>query len=361
MHLFDFGLWSKIFTNLALMFSLTTLIISANKVGLLEYLYKPLNKITNSRLIMFAWFMIATFLSAFTLDLTLALILLPIAVLYAEFRGLSKSEILLATTWGNMVGSEWTCFGGGDTIVGWSLMEKFVNRPLDIMTWGSLFWTPSLLSLIGTSICLFLFVKKSYVVNKEINLQRLSFKSAAVAILFIAGIAGVFLNVSWYSTLVVALMAAIIARLGKNEIKKMPFKGVYIWTACILIGTLIGNLIKTNYQFVIPEYMYSLFGVVLVLFVVCALTNIMTNTGLTTIILPLIMASQFIDTLWLYVLVTKAISMSYLTIFANSSLVVSSSYGMTQKDMLKKGSVVVLVQLAIFVVYFYFMRGNIYI
>jgi len=359
LDIFSLSLWSKILTNITLMFSLTILIISANKVGLLEYLYMPLKNIKSSRIIMLAWFMIATILSAFTLDLTLALILTPIVLFYADSRGLSKVEILLATTWGNMVGSEWTYFGGGDTIIGWTLLEQFTGERLDILTWGSLFWLPSFLSLVGTAICLLMFIKNTYVEPQEVQFEKPSLRTAIIGVLSILGIIGALTGFSPLYMCLIALTSLVMARLGKDELKNMPLKGVYIWTFCIIIGSLIGNLVKSHYQLILPEYLYSFAGIVLILTIICGLTNIMTNTGLTTIILPLVMASQFVDKIWLYVLVTKAISMCYLTIFANSGLAVSSSYGLSQKDMFFKGLLVVLVQLAIFSLYFYFMRGYI--
>jgi hypothetical protein len=359
MDLLNYALWIKIATNIILMFSLTVIILSVNKVGLLEYLYKPLNRLTDSRIIMFAWFFISTFLSAFTLDLTLAFVLLPIAVMYAEFRDLSKVEILLATTWGNIVGSEWTYFGGGDTIIGWSLLEKYLNKPLDMQTWASLFWAPTFLGLLATAVCLFFFLKSEPVESKTMRLPALTPAMGVCTLASVLGVVGLLLSYPWYITFISAIVCGIFARLSKSEYKRMPFRGLYVWTICILLGSALSSVIKANFTFTVPSYIYSLLGIITVLFLVILIHLGVTSSGATTILLPLVMASQFVDTIWLYILITKAISISYLTIFSNSCIAVGSSYGLTQKYIFKKGILVTIIQVIIFALYFYIMRGHI--
>lgn len=355
-------LLSKIGENLIIMFSLTIIILSLKKAGLLEQLYKPLDKITNSKTVIMVWFMLATTLSAFTIDLTLAYILTPLAVLYAEYRDMNKVDILLATTWGNMVGSEWTYFGGGDDIIGWMLLSDYLGHPLDMLTWARLFWVPTFLALLCTLICLILLTKNQKIIIKTTEYPKITIRMYLVGTIGLIGLCSILVNsFSWYITAVSALIAGLLVHIDKHMLLQMPYKGFYIWTMCIVFGTTISSFIKNNVLFSIPQNAYSLLGIIVILVVVIVLTNIMTNTGLTTILLPLVIGSQFTDNIWLYVLVTKAIGMSYLSIFANSGLAVASSYGLSQKTMFSKGLFVVFLQLVVLTIYFYFMRGMIII
>lgn len=362
MSIFTIAFFTKIFWNIATMFALTGIVLSSNRVGLISRLMRPLDRIQSFKGILAFWFLLGTILSAFTLDSTLAIILVPLAVLYAEKRQISPVDLVLTVTWGNMVGSEWTYFGGGDTIISWTILEKTLQRPLDMITWGKLFWLPTFLACIATLLWVLRSAGKDRVIPLVVegNISKIQVRTIFVSILSILGITSIFVSNMQIYTITIGLITCLVARLTKEDIKKIPFKGIYIWTICIVLGTVISNFIQANYKFAVPTGVYTIGGILLVLLIVGCLTNIMTNSGLTSILLPIVMASTFVDKMWLYVLVTKAISMSYLTIFANSGLAVATSYkGLSQKCLLNKGLPIVLIQYVLFAVYFYLMRGHI--
>ncbi|ATW27956.1 sodium:proton antiporter [Candidatus Formimonas warabiya] len=350
----------KLGINILLMLSLTTLVLSGEKSGLLSIITRPLNKIIDNKIIMIAWFLISTVLSAFTLDTTLAMILIPIALVYATSRKLNKGEILIAVTWGNMVGSEWTYFGGGDTIVSWTLLTQYLNRPLDMIIWAKLFWAPTLLACILTLVWLY-FKVLSPVIVKPLLQEKLNVNWANVLtwIVVIVGMATIFYTqLQWY-TVGLAVLSILLSRLSLDDFKKLPFKAIYIWTASVILGVLVNQYVASHFQFVIPTYVYSLLGIITVFVVISIIHLGITDSGMSLIFLPIVMASQFTDIIWLYVLMTKAISLSYLTIFSNGGLAVSASYGLSQREMLKKGIPIVILQTILFALYFYFMRGHI--
>lgn len=345
------------------MFALSLLVLSANKAGIFDLILKPVDKLKTSRSVLIFWFVLSTFLSAFTLDTTLAIILIPIALLYASKRNISLLETSIAVTWGNTVGSDWTYFGGGDTVIAWSLLEGALKRPLDIFTWGKLFWLPSLLVCLATLSWLILVVIKNKKLDTCIEVrQKLSPKLFIVGALLFLGLTSVFIpNASTY-TLVFSIVAGIVSKLTIEDFKKLPFKGIYIWLFAIMFGTMFSNFIQANYTLTISNSMYTLVGILITLLIITLLTNVMTNSAIAAILLPLVLASTFVDKPWLYVLVTKAISLSYLTIFANAGLAVSVSYkALNQKMLFKYGLPIVTLQILIYLAYFYVMRGHIYL
>lgn len=355
----DVNILTKLGINILLMFSLTALVLAGKKTGLIDFVTRPLDRVANSKVIMVCWFLLTTILSAFTLDTTLAMIIIPIAVIYAESRNLSKLEMLISVTWGNMVGSEWTYFGGGDTIVSWTLLTEYLNRPLDMFIWAKLFWAPTLLACVITLLWLwFKVLSPTYV--KPICQRKLNitFVTSVVWLLIFVGVATIFNSKLQYYTIAISVVCSFLS-LRLKDLKNLPVKAVYIWTISVFLGLQINNYVASHYTFIMPNYIYTLIGIASIFIIISIIHLGITDSGMALIFLPIVMASQFTDKLWLYVLFTKATSLSYLTILSNGGLAVSASYGMSQKEMFKKGIPIVALQIALFVIYFYIMRGKI--
>lgn len=352
----------KILTNMSLMFSLMVLVLSASNIGLLGVSMKPLDKIKNNRVIMIGWFVFACILTAFVSDTLLATILVPIGILYADKRGLSKIEMLVAIGFGSVVGNDLTYFGGGDTIVAWSLLENYLGRDLNMNTWVHMFWIPTLIgiAIAGTWLWFKTFENKivSTIRTEDVEITSMFIIQTVIILL---GITSVFFSAYQYYVIGFAVLSVILCRLNLEQLKRLPLKGIYVWTIALVIGNYISKYIKAHYIFNVPDNAYTFAGILLIICVVAILTNIITNSAMATILLPIVMALTFVDTIWLFVLVTKCISLSYLTIFANGCLAVTSSYGLNQKHMLKYGLPILVMQVLMFAVYFYIMRGGIII
>ncbi len=344
----------KLIINIALMFSLMLVILSANKIGLLQLATHPFDRIRNSKLVLLAWFGFASVMTGITTDMTIATILIPMALIYAEERGIDKMSMILTVAFGISAGSDFTFLGGGDNIISRSLLESILKVDVTIGLWFKLFLLPTLMGIIATGFILY----KTYdsgiarrLPKKDININPLF---CLQSLLIIIAVTLVFLKGTEYYIICIAIALIFICLLGKEEFIKLPFKAIYIWSSAFILGNYINTWAKGNILIDLARE-YSFLETLFITSVLAGLTNILTNTAITTIALPFTISTE---NLWLFTLAVKAIDLSFMTIFANSCLAIASSYGLPQKTLFKIGGKVVVSQVIVLTIYFYFLRQS---
>lgn len=357
--MFTFVAFIKIGYNLAIMFSLMILVLSSSKIGLLNLLTSPLDKVQDHKKILLFWFIFSCIITGFVPDTLAAIIIMPMAFLYAEKRNINMSNMLLAIGFGTAAGSDLTYFGGGDNIVAWTLFEKYLGHSLNIVIWAKMFWVPTIIGAIITGVWLWFKVFKKGQSEPQTFERNIGISLLFIlqSLLIIVGIGTAFVEAWKFYTIGIAIISLIICRLNFKDLKKLPYKALYIWTGAYIFGNIVSTFIKAHFVFTLPAYLYTLPGIIVILLLLGCITNIMTNTGLTTIVLPIVFAATFVDIPWLFILCVKAIGLSYLTILANGCLAVSSSYGLKQNELFKAGLPIVIMQVIVFAIYFYLTRG----
>lgn len=273
---------------------------------------------------------------------------------------ISIPQLLIAVVFGAAVGNDLLPYGGGNTLLGWTLLEKYCNRSINVISWEKMFLIPTLLELLICGLYLYFVCFE----NKKLShYETASIKPDFIFIIkSFTMLAGIFVitatNNAGYA-LIFAIVALIIGKFSKNDFMKLPYKALYIWSGSYLLGNLINAYLKAHYHFMIPPNVYTIFGIFAILILVGSMTQFITNTGIAAFTIPIILNANFGDNIWLFTLVMKAIGISYCTILANGCMAVSSSYGLKQKDMVKYGLPVLIIQIFVFGIYFYLMRGRI--
>lgn len=340
--------------KILLMFSLMIIILSANKIGLLQLATMPFNKLKNSKLILLTWFGFASIMTGLSTDMVIATILIPISLIYAENRGINKISMLLTVAFGVSAGSDFTYFGGGDNMVAWGLLESVINTEVTLALWFNLFLIPTLLGVLVTGFWLYRTYDeheaKNVIMNKIVLSPLFVFKS----MLILVGTALVFVKGMAYYIIGIAVLLSILCSFGKLEFMKLPFKAIYIWSGALILGNYMYYWAKANIVIDLSKN-YGLGETLFITGALAGFTNFLTNTALTTIVLPFTINAK---NLWIFTLAVKAIDLSFMTIFSNSCLAVASSYGLPQKTMFKVGSYVVISQAVILGIYFYLIQNS---
>ncbi|KLU65740.1 hypothetical protein DEAC_c23700 [Desulfosporosinus acididurans] len=352
----NLDLFSALFFNVLVMLSLTTMILGLQKTGGLVYLTKPFDRFKTSRSQAIAWFVLSVVFSGLTTNLILANILIPMAVVYAKERTMDPVELNLAVLLGILAGTEFFPYGGGDTIIENTLISHDLHRPLGLLTWGQMMWVPTILACLITG----LWLAYKVVNNKTLTEFKTEVRgSAAMLMEFMLLIAGVYLTfrtkLQGYVVLV-AFLSALVSRLPAAKLKTLPFKAIIYWSLSLILGKILSVLLKTHVHFTIPSNVYSFGGIFLFIAVVFMISNFLTRSALSSMIMPLVLASAVPDKLWLSALAIKSFSLGYLLIFSDSANVVSVGYGLRQSKLLRIGLPIALMQMAAYILYFYFTK-----
>lgn len=352
----------SIISNISLMFSLSIIVLASLNIGIFDLMFYPLNRIKKNKWLMLLWFIISALVTAIVPDTLTAVVLIPMAVEYSNKRDMNVFEILLAVAFGSVVGNDLTPYGGGNTLLGLTLLEKHYHTFVNIFVWSKMFFIPTLIEVIlcGTYLWIFYFKDKDLL---NYNLKKLDVTVPFIfkSIFIIVGIFIILITNNTVYAVAIAILCIFIGNFNKDDFTKLPYKAIYVWTGAYLLGNVINMYVKHYYHFILPANIYTLGGIFIILIIVGTMTQFITNTGLAAFMLPIIMGMNFHDNIWLFTIVMKAIGLSFCTIFANGCLTVSSSYGLKQRDMLKAGIPIVILEIVAFTIYFYLMRGRIFL
>ena len=165
-------------------------------------------------------------------------------------------------------------------------------------------------------------------------------------LLMLLAIFGIF----FYKPLVIVCgILTLISFIGAAEkFKLIPMKGFSVWLIALFVAKIITSIIK-NYDIVqfIPH------NITLSTILLSLGTNLMTNTAITAVALPLYLeAFSLSDPLQVMTWFLTVTGLSFALPVANGCLAVTAGFGVPLKQMFKVGISVVLAQLAVFLLYY---------
>lgn len=351
----------NILNNLSLMFGLSIIVLASYNIGLLEVITRPLNRLKSSRNVMLFWFILTVLISAVVNDTLTAIILVPMAMAYSNSRSIDKTGMVLAVAFGAVVAGELTQYGATNTIIEWTMLEKKIGHSVNLLQWSHLFFIPTFIAILICGMWLYFFWFKNETLDSyksEVTI-KIDMVFSLKSIIILGGIIITLITNKVLYTGIFTVLSLIIGKFNRRQFAQLPYKALYIWTGAYLLGNAINVYVKTYFHLALPANTYTIGGILVVLLVVGTMTNFITNSGLVAFLMPLVLGMNFHDNLWLFVLIVKAVDLSYCTILANGCLAVSSSHGLKQKYLLKAGLPIIILQVIAFCIYFYFMRGNI--
>lgn len=307
-----------------------------NHSGILDVIGAKSSSVSTPKKFIITWYLVAFILSGFFNDMTIAALIIPIAVEYARKVNFDKISILLTTiVFGISSGGDLTVFGGNDNLSALGML-KGTQYEFTKAQWTPIFIIPTI--LIGV-VALIACIRMC----KDMEWERTEFIAEDIKVnyleLFIT-IALIILAFHIHANILVIL--AFLACLGFKhfDYKRIPYRALCIWIIAFLIGKLIGAYVPAL-QFNHP---WALFGAL----IIC--TNIFTNTALMSGFLPVLIAAN-VPTFMMYGAI-KSINIAYMSIYGNSCFAVASGYGIEQKDLFKRGLPVAIASYIIILVYF---------
>lgn len=353
--IFSNNLWNNIVVGILTIYSMMLLTFVLSKTGVFLNIAMFLERIKLKSVVYLCWLFLGVIVSAVVPDTIAATILCPLAFLFAEKSNINKEKLILTVCFGTVLGSDFTYFGGGDNLISYILLTKFLGQGLDMNIWMQIFWGPTFWGLIwGTFVLWFcLFEKDKMVYYDEGNNYDNKRLSQIIAVLFFSfGIVLVCIKQLQPLLFLLALISVLVFRLDKKTILSLPKRPVIIWPLCILVGVLVEQVLKQHFVF-LGSYVTNM-NYVLWVTIIGFLTNLMTNTGLTTFVLPFVFSLSLSPDykLWLYAITVKAINLSYFTVLANGSFAVGTSYGITFKNLFKYGILLFFVEWLSIITYF---------
>lgn len=278
---------------------------------------------TPAHLVIF-WFTVAFLLSGVFNDMTIAALLIPLVVACAEQAEFPRPDILvMSTAFGISTGGDLTVFGGNDNLLALGMLQE-TPYGLDKVAWSAVFAPCTVLIGLFT-LCVCLWAVRQLNWERQVQSHIVAMNMPMITLLTATIVAAFFIE-SWM-LLLVAVLEALLCKLGKELLRKLPYKAMAVWTVAYIVGQLIAKFVAPT--LIIPNNAY-----LLVLLLIIA-TNLLTNTALMSAALPFIIASG-LPTSVCYAAI-KAVNVAYITIYGNSCLAVAGGYGLKQKDLLKYG------------------------
>lgn len=288
------------------------------------------------------WYFVGFILSGFFADMTIAAILFPIAIQFTKDMEPKDSEHLLLTlAFGICTGGDLTVFGANDNIIAIGLLQN-AGINLSYVEWTNWLIVPTVIMSIFVSIYLY-FTASNHKVKIH-SQESLNVQNHGLIIIVIILLVSAFMIDSGTLFLLTACVSLQVIE-NKKKLLKLPYKALLLWTVTFIVGMMISNWLKTaNLQ--IPKL--SMLSLIVLLSMV---TNITTNSSLTTFALPVVI-SMYPGSMLMIMCAIKAISTSYFTMYGNSCLAIANGYGIKQKTLLKHGLIVTFIAIVVQVFYF---------
>ena len=332
----------QIFNKLLVIFLLSRAIKGLDEAGFIDFLIQPVNKIKNVKLATLFWFIIGGLISAFFLDLTTALILLPFQVLYLQKAGIEKNKeiMLIALCFGICAGGDLTMYGGGDNLVAVGMYEGFTHA-----MWMRYMLPMTLITMIGIAAILMLFIQDEEIREVEIQKRKVNWVAVLCLLVTIVLVFKGFLA----GAAIITFLAFILLAKPSLLIEDIPYRLMAIWTIAFLFGKLSGYLVLNSLTIQTNENVAFL--------ILCGITSMATifctNTATAACVMGIYFALFPLSPIT-FCLLLKCINVGYLTIFHNTCLAAGSGYGISQKKLFKIGLPVTIYQLLIISIFLFF-------
>lgn len=335
----------QIIEKVFIIYILALIIKGLNMTGFIDWIIRPVNRIKNIKHIFLFWFLIGAAVSSVFTDLTTALILLPIQILYMEKANIAKNKELLLITlcFGIMAGGDLTMFGGGDNLVAVGLYKEFYNSDFTHLMWAKYMLPVTLLSMTVTFAAIYPFIKNESPIHiGEETYYKI--KKIPTLILLVC-IVCVFLK-----HYIFAYLLTVLAYIGLKQPKEIflniPYKPMAVWTIAFLFGKFIGSMILNHVDISVLNGINSNYLFAVLCGITIFTTIFCTNTATASAVMGIYM-SLFPANPLMFVILLKCINVGYLTIYHNTCLAVGNGYGITQKSLLKVGFAVTILQIMV--------------
>lgn len=344
----------QIIEKVFIIYILALIIKGLNMTGFIDWIIRPVNRIKNIKHIFLFWFLIGAVVSSVFTDLTTALILLPIQILYMEKANIAKNKELLLITlcFGIMAGGDLTMFGGGDNLVAVGLYKEFYDSDFTNLMWVKYMLPVTLLSMTVTFAAIYPFIKNEHTTYVKEETRSKIKKYPTFILLY--SIVCVFLKY-YIPAYLLVFVAYLDMKKPKEMFENIPYKPMAIWTFAFLFGKFVGSMILNHVDISVlneinSNYIFAvLCGITILTTIFC--TNTATASAVMGIYMSLFPASPL-----MFVILLKCINVGYLTIYHNTCLVVGNGYGITQKSLLKVGFAVTILQIMVIAAYVGFLR-----
>lgn len=315
--------------------------------GFITYITKFISNIKSVKSVILFWFLIGALVSSVFTDLTTAAILLPLLISYINTCGITKNkELLIASlVFGICSGGDITMYGGGDNLVAISLFESEFGYQFTNLMWFKYFLPPTLIIMVIIVVILFKFSTPEHIEYQDNNIYHIDILTS---IILLIGIVSVFFNIMLL-TWVCLLFALLKLKIGKEILLKVPYKAMFIWTVCFIIGKFIGGIFEyLPYSEIIENHRYAEFIIAMIAsFMTIFCTNTMTASALIGITYSLFGAN-----LPIIMLIIKSINVGYLTVYHNTCLSLANGYGLSQKTLFKLGIWILIPQILVNVIWY---------
>lgn len=318
------ALISNVVDKLMLITAFSLIAQCFNKAGLFSWIASKSKTATTPVHLITFWFTVAFLLSGVFNDMTIAALLIPLVVACAEQAEFPRPDVLvMSTAFGISTGGDLTVFGGNDNLLALGMLQG-TPYGLDKVAWSAVFAPCTVLIGLFT-LCVCLWAVRQLNWERQVQSHIVAMNMPMITLITATIVAAFFIE-SWMLLLVAAL-EALLCKLGKELLRKLPYKAMAVWTVAYIMGQLIAKFVAPT--LIIPNNAY-----LLILLLIIA-TNLLTNTALMSAALPFIIASG-LPTSVCYAAI-KAVNVAYITIYGNSCLAVAGGYGLKQKDLLKYG------------------------
>lgn len=345
------SIFTQIFDKVLIILTLSLILQGLKYNGVIEILLQPLNKLKNLKHIAIFWFLLGALISSISTDLNAAVIICPLILFYCENYNikLNREILILSGILGVAVGGDLSMYGGGDNLLLVSLFESHFNIEFTNAIWFNYVGPPTLLLLIITAFIICKFIKVEPIdFNHKFTIQNYTPNKVSIILLLIA------LIMVFYKQDILSIIALILGlsliNTNDNLLKTIPYKALSIWTIAFLVGKLIG--IGLNEFLNLTNLSYDI-NVLLIIFVSLAffLTSFCTQTFVTSCLIESVF-TIFGPNYPILMLMIKAINSNYITILSDSCFPVGQSYGIKPKTLFKIGSILLIPQIIIPIIWY---------
>lgn len=354
------------------------------------------------------WFILCGVTSFVVGNTTVAAMFAPVAVASLLYAGYSTNEerwnskaasnILIAVAWGASVGGMATPLGGGQSVVTWGLLNKYIGHPTYFLDWTARMLPISILVVLGVGILMY-FMKtdrESFGGTKEFYRQELaklgpmtyeekvSFYGFALAIAlavlqplyapWVKGPQWAWLNPTQIFCITPLILLFWPSRAVRGECilsadtlrKYFPVTILFMWPAAVALSKILGT---TGASAVFGQWITPLMGISDTVSIATwsiaanALSQVTSDTAAAGIMVPLAIEAmnhwnglEFGAVPWIWV-TGSAISWSYAVASATGAQGIAAGYGANLRTMFVWGLAAAAVSVAITIVYFWIAIG----
>ena len=327
--------------------------------------YKLLNYGKDFKTTCFLMFLSAYFLSMWISNTSATLILLPIALglIYKKSDKL-RDFLLLGIAYSASVGGIATIIGSPPN----AIASSYINY--GFFSWFKVGFPISLLLFLISFLALYLYFKKwipddAIAIQAKVEISKDGYKLLAIFVLIAAlWIFGDYLskifNIKYFDSVVSIL--GVILLFAFNLVNVKDFKKVD-WGTLILFGGALclgGVVIKSGANVLLGEKIIALLGdfnYILILILLTAmtviLTNFISNTGLTGILIPILLGASLNITKEILILaVGISASCSFILPVGTPPNAIVYGEGVKKEEMMKVGTILSMISVVIIVLFF---------